>query len=224
MRYLHLFSLFVFLLFSSIAFGNDSTAVVKKNLSKTVWKEATKNLDYRKTPKEYASNWQPPDIRGWGDFFSALAPLLKLVVYLLIAALIGLLLYVLVGKDLLSKNSNKRIKQGTESIDIEAIERNPFEVDLQNLLRNAIEAGEYKLAVRLYYLILIKELSLKNHIYWKKDKPNYQYLQETSKYPYHPEFQKATMIFEYVWYGDTTIQSAEYSQIATTFSNLQKNI
>ena len=47
-------------------------------------------------------------------------------------------------------------------------EEHIYESDLDRFIREATEQGNYALAIRLYYLAIIKELSLNRTILWKK--------------------------------------------------------
>ena len=54
----------------------------------------------------------------------------------------------------------------------EKIEENIHESDLDKFIKQAESEEKYNLAIRLYYLAIIKELSLGKLIKWKRNKTN----------------------------------------------------
>ena len=69
------------------------------------------------------------------------------------------------------------------------------------------------MAVRLYYLSVLKELSVKNHIRWKRDKTNGAYLRELAGSPLFGTVQEVTLIFERVWYGKVELAKPDFDQL-----------
>jgi hypothetical protein len=94
------------------------------------------------------------------------------------------------------------------------------ESELERLLKEAISRNDFRAAVRIYYLILIKELSERNWISWRKEKTNHDYLREMKVEEYRPAFRKVTTIYETVWYGERSIDAAIFQNINPHFSNL----
>ena len=97
-----------------------------------------------------------------------------------IIALIVALLYYLVRQGLFLRNT--AIPQGN-TFSLADIEDNLHESNLHSFLAQAEANGDYRLAVRLYYLNILKNMSLREYIIWKKDKTNTQYLADPSKMP-----------------------------------------
>ena len=71
--------------------------------------------------------------------------------------------------------------------------------------------------MRLYYLAVLKELSLKELIKWKKDKTNGEYLRELAGSRLFGTVQEVTLIFERVWYGKTAVQEEDFLQMEAKF-------
>lgn len=155
-------------------------------------------------------------LSGVGDFFG----------YLLIGILIALvfvILYFMLGKDNLFKPKAKKI-EALDLKSIEQIEENLEEYDVSHYLQQAIDNNQYRIAIRLHYLLIIKELSSQNFIKWKRDKTNRNYLYETQDYPFANNFKKSTNIFEKVWYGERNVTEGDFSLIHSHFSSLNKEI
>ncbi|PJJ47991.1 uncharacterized protein DUF4129 [Hymenobacter chitinivorans DSM 11115] len=75
-------------------------------------------------------------------------------------------------------------------------------LDFDALLTEAEAAGNYRLAVRLGYLYVLKQLTDQGLIQWQPDKTNHDYLRELTASQLRPAFRELTQQFEYVWYGE----------------------
>lgn len=146
--------------------------------------------------------------------------------FLLIATGVGIiafLLYKLVGT--INTPKNRKIKKGRLSeISLEEIEENIVEADLVDFIQQAVEEGNYNLAIRLHYLLIIKELNANNLIKWKKDKTNRSYLSELSDSPLYDNFKSVTQIFERVWYGRDELNKINFQKIQPRFEQLVTSI
>lgn len=91
------------------------------------------------------------------------------------------------------------------------------ETALPDRLRAAEEAGEWRLATRLGYLLVLKALTDRDLIDWKPDKTNHHYGNElrTSAPALTAAFSSLTWQFEYVWYGEFEPVAAQYEQVRT---------
>lgn len=156
------------------------------------------------------------DFSGIGDIFG----------FLLIGVLIALvfvILYFMLGKDNLFKPRSKKI-EALDLKSIEQIEENLEEYDVSHYLQQAIDNKQYRIAIRLHYLLIIKELSAQKFIKWKRDKTNRNYLYETQDYPFAQNFRRSTNIFEKVWYGERDVTEGDFSMIHSHFSSLNNEI
>ncbi|MBX0290742.1 DUF4129 domain-containing protein [Hymenobacter sp. HSC-4F20] len=85
-----------------------------------------------------------------------------------------------------------------------------YGVDFDSALAEAEAAGNYRLAVRLGYLLSLRHLTERGLIRWQPDKTNHEYLHELRGTPWFTEFQELTRQFEYVWYGETLLTAPAY--------------
>lgn len=135
--------------------------------------------------------------------------------------LIGIVVAFFVVRQLMGlqlRPRNRKIKrQGDLTIDLEEIEEKLEEVVLDDFIKEAIQKGNFALAIRLYYLEALKTLSQQKQIRWKKDKTNRDYLIEMRQSAFHRSFQEITRLFERVWYGNRSIDAAIFHEIAPTF-------
>ncbi|MEO0404153.1 MAG: DUF4129 domain-containing protein, partial [Bacteroidota bacterium] len=176
---------------------------------------------------EFDPDWDVPDLPssswwpGWAglDLFSfSLASILVWVGILLLCAL----LVFLIVKAISSGNPDRSIK-GVDSVtlnmEIDQLEENLAESDLERALRLALASGNYRAAIRIWYLASIKELNRGGFIFWKKDKTNRQYIRELYGSALQRDFQKITLVFEKVWYGEYEIGKESYDYLKDDFSS-----
>ncbi len=98
-------------------------------------------------------------------------------------------------------------------------------LDLDALLREAEAARQYRLAVRLGYLRVLRQLSDRQLINWQPDKTNHDYLYELPPGPLPEAFRELTRQFEYVWYGEQDDLSAtDYDRARTTREAFQHRL
>lgn len=99
-----------------------------------------------------------------------------------------------------------------------------FSIDFDAALQKALAATDYRLAVRLQYLQLLALLSGKNHIQYKEDFTNSDYLQQLQTSTCYEPFKKLTLHFEYTWYGKFELTSATYQSIAADFNHFKNSM
>lgn len=91
---------------------------------------------------------------------------------------------------------------------------NIHEVDFATRLAEAEAVGNLRLAVRLGYLQLLKNLSDRSLIHWQPDKTNHAYLAELPPAgPLRADFREITRQFEFVWYGELALSGPLYEQV-----------
>ena len=105
-------------------------------------------------------------------------------------------------------------------INLEKIEENLHRADLESFILQALKQEEYALALRLYYLSILKELSQRKAIHWKREKTNRQYVWEMRQSPLSGAFEEVTRIFEQAWYGGRQMDKREYQALEPKFRML----
>jgi hypothetical protein len=192
--------------------------VQPKDFDPRAWQKAKEGLDYtleggkQKKPKKLDA---PDPVFG-----QALAWFLK---WFFIVGALGILAYLIahfISEGNVFGRKSRRIDNPSVGIDLEHIEDNLEESEFDPLIRRAIAARQYPLAIRLYYLASLKELSLKGEIQWKKDKTNREYVREMRPHRLFEPFREITTIFEEVWYGDSLLDETGFTMIQPAFQDL----
>jgi len=144
--------------------------------------------------------------------------------YLLGILSVALLVYIIlksVGIDAVKLLRGESTKAGLAySESLENINETDFDAEIER----AIAKYNYRVAIRLLYLKCLKQLSDKRLINWQIDKTNAVYLRELTDPQQKQTFSLLTRQFEYVWYGDFTIDKNTFAEINSLFQNFNTQL
>jgi hypothetical protein len=121
----------------------------------------------------------------------------------------------------LFRKTNKAIPAGEEGY---SETDNIFEINYQREIDKAVSAGNYRLAVRLMFLQVLKNLSDKKVIQYKQDRTNFDYLLQVHSTKYYSDFFRLTRNYEYSWYGQFDIEQEKFTIIKNDFENFDRNL
>jgi hypothetical protein len=107
-----------------------------------------------------------------------------------------------------------------ENVDTDDI----FAINYQREIDKAIGLSNYRLAVRLMFLRLLKKLSDSNVIQYKQDSTNFDYLLQVQTTGMYKDFFKLTRNYEYSWYGQFEIDKEKFTLIKIDFDKLEGKI
>lgn len=152
---------------------------------------------------------------------SVLAFLLQVLPYLIIGALLGLIVWLFIrlnpGPSLLEKPEDPEVIFDEE----EKIVRSQ---NIPALIEAAIRNGNYRLAVRYYYLQLLKELSEKGFITYEFQKTNTEYLNEINDEALRRSLKQVMRIYDFIWYGSFTVSEKDFAVAQNSFRDLETSI
>lgn len=111
-----------------------------------------------------------------------------------------------------------------QSVAQEELLKDIFSIEYGAAIKEALDNNNYRLAIRLHYLQLLKALSEKGVIQYQADKTNFDYLLQVRSTPHFPDFSGLTRQYEYSWYGLFPISRAQYDQVDQLFTNFHKKI
>ncbi|MDT0295684.1 DUF4129 domain-containing protein [Mesonia ostreae] len=147
--------------------------------------------------------------------------LLKSIPYLVIGGIIALIVWLFIklnpGKGLGTKNKEQEVFLSEEQ---EIIENKNIEA----LIEEAIANGDLRLAVRFYYLLILRELKDNQLIAYEQEKTNEDYLKEIKSDQLSNPFEKLTHLYDFVWYGNFSINSQQYKTAEEDFLTLKQQI
>jgi hypothetical protein len=97
----------------------------------------------------------------------------------------------------------------------------PYAESLENIHEINFDTD---IAVRLLYLKALKQLSDAGLIHWQIDKTNTAYIDELTNPNQREAFTVLTRQFEFIWYGEFTINGQAFQNIKTLFANFKQTL
>ena len=210
--------IFLLILFARAPKHQAQTDTVM-HLNQKEWQETTKGVDYTET-------FISPDKKKVEKVQSALKSGTtlsdyKYLIYFLVLVLVGFL-FVRVFN---SFKINTDVSDKVVTIEsMEEIEDNLHEVNLEDLLKEALLAKNYRIALRLNFLIIIKLLSQSNKITWAKEKTNWEYYTELQDKLLADQFKEVILSFESFWYGEHPLNEYHYSLAEPVYQAMQNKL
>jgi hypothetical protein len=110
----------------------------------------------------------------------------------------------------------------SEETGVEPGTDNIFIINYQREIDKAVRDKDFRLATRLMFLRLLKQLADKNIIHYKQDRTNLEYLQQLYSTNYYKDFFQATRNYEYSWYGKFPVSEEAFNKIRSEFDRFDK--
>ena len=201
-------------------------ALAQNEVSRADWIEITRDIDYgereiddeeEEEEDQVDDSSEDFDMSWWDAIMSFFSKPFMSALLIGLASIVLILLIIFIIIKAQKDSSLRKLKSRNLGFSLEDIEENFHETDLEKALRLALEAEDYKVAVRIYYLIIIKTLSENAHIKWRKEKTNFDYVRELQLVQYRAYFSSITLSFERIWYGDRLIGEQEYNLLKPQF-------
>ena len=144
-----------------------------------------------------------------------------LFILILILA-VGYLAYTLLNdgsSKLFSSRKNEKLNSNDE-----ITAENIAHADIKTLITNAENTNDYRLAIRYYYLLVLKQLTLKNFIKYEDDKTNADYMNAIASQKFSKDFAYTSYIYSYTWYGEFALDMKQYELAKGSFVQLIKAV
>ncbi len=122
------------------------------------------------------------------------------------------------GKWVFGKSSDKNI------IPITDLENNILATDFKKLIAEAEQSDNYRLAIRYYYLWLLKGLTNAEIIDYDVEKTNSDYFNEISSKELKDEFSYTSYLYNYIWYGEFDVTKEQFINARNAFTKFLKSI
>ena len=144
------------------------------------------------------------------------------IIRLFAIILVGFLLYFIV-KFLIKNNGNLFFGKKNKKLEIkdEELHENIHEINFPQSISSFETNKDYRSAVRYQFLFVLKKLSDKKLIQWNPEKTNKDYVAELKTGNLKNEFFELSYIFDYVWYGEFTIDENSYNRFRNQFQSFK---
>jgi hypothetical protein len=188
-------------------------------ISKEKWQELIDDADYRETylESDKKTTTDASDIPSWspGQSFP------KYIVYFL---LFGVLVYLSYRVLKNFSRDSVTVKDLVKIEDPDDLEEKIHDVDLQQLLKESLEKKNFRSALRINFLIIIKLLSEKEKIIWARQKTNWEYYYELKDKLLADQYKILTQHFEEFWYGEQPFSELHYRSSERLYLDFHKYI
>ncbi|MBP8789887.1 MAG: DUF4129 domain-containing protein [Breznakibacter sp.] len=94
--------------------------------------------------------------------------------------------------------------------------------ELESMLALLVKHKAYREAVRIRYLLMLKQLHENRIINWNNHKTNRDYQREMGNHPLLQQFRELTYHYEYSWYGHFMVDDALFENISQQYSDFKK--
>lgn len=147
--------------------------------------------------------------------------ILKLLPYLLIIGALFLLVWLFMKVNPSDMLLEKQIPPQVELTEDEDIIQNK---NIQQLINQSLQNNNYRLAIRYYYLFVLKKLSDLELIAWEAQKTNTDYTEEISNDVIKKQFESITKLYDFTWYGSFKVNEKSYLQAEKEFKSITNSI
>ncbi|HEY1045507.1 MAG TPA: DUF4129 domain-containing protein [Bacteroidia bacterium] len=188
---------------------------VEVELNQDEWKNRSATIDYKdSTKKRDTTNFKLSSPKGKRKQTSKIPDVL---IYIVLAIAVVVLLFLILKKGRFNKR-NKAIEL-TDPTTID--EHNIDEIEFDVLQKEALRIGDHALAFRYGYLNVLKGLRSKNLIFYKKERTNFEYLNQLTGTEFSEPFGQLTLQFDKTWYGDYPMDQSTYDAVQPVFDQIK---
>ncbi|TBW28934.1 DUF4129 domain-containing protein [Gramella sp. KN1008] len=193
----------------------------------------SKEFDYITTPEKDSwwtrfkkwLNQKFTQFLNWlfGDYEpnSLLAIIIKLIPFILLVLLLIVIAW------LFSKlNPGERMLQEPSAGEVFITEEEKLirNEDLKALMQEAVRNGEFRLAVRYYYLNELRKLDRLKLIRYEYQKTNQDYTAELKDENIRKHFSEITKFYEFIWYGSFQVSESDYKLAEKGFLRMETDL
>jgi len=201
-------------------------------------KHFDKNFKKKYTDPEFIYEQKAPEKSWWDRFLLWLAQLFAnlfhfegvktsisflAILFRVLAVLVVVIVIYFIAKNL-SHQDGKWIfgKNNKKTLFYTDAEKNIHLLDFEKLIKESIESGEKRAAIRYYYLWLLKVMAEHRYIEWDIEKTNSDYLYELQQPAHKEEFTYLSYLYNYIWYGEFEIDDTRFNSTENRFKKALK--
>lgn len=143
----------------------------------------------------------------------------RIILYALLGLLLVYVIYRIIVNNSLFYRPSRKLK-AEETIMEEEIK----EVDLDAKIRQALASADQRAAIRFMYLKGLQRLDLAGLIRYHPQATNYEYTRQMKAHPLLADFAWLTHVYEYIWYGEFTVNEDQFGQLQSQFEKFYKSV
>ena len=169
--------------------------------------------------------YDPNDIKenknfSWDFNFKGL----ELLFYIILLISLGIVIYFILGRKKGFNSFFNFEKHKNIDVPIQELNQHISQLDLQTLIKQCETKQDFRLAVRYYYWLILKQLSVQQYITMEDDKTSSDYLNELNDKYLQTGLKKTAHVYANVWYGEHHIDKAIYVDLKIYFDYFLKQL
>lgn len=98
------------------------------------------------------------------------------------------------------------------------------EQDIPKLIKEALDQGNYRLAIRYRFLLILRNLKERELIDYQFQKTNKEYSREIEDPEIARQFARLARLYDFTWYGDFEVNALQYGKAEKDFEVITQNI
>ena len=217
-----------------IVYDSDE-ALSPLELDESIIDDLKNDDDFDYTELEASETWLEQFARWLGELWDSfwrwllgdyeaigiLAFIIRILPYIIIAGLVIFVIWLFYRM-----NPGARLLKSKEQPEVFYTEEEEIikSKNISELIQKALEAKNYRLAIRYYYLLVLKKLSKAEIIHYEFDKTNREYVSEIDSEEISNRFSTVTNIYDYIWYGNFDVSETEFGIAQHSFNTLVNQI
>lgn len=210
----------------------DQAPIIKREFNDLSSKYKSKKFEYDRPLSE--TGWWTRFKQWLSNFFKELfnftdagqasnftEVILKIAATLLIVLVVYFIFKAIINKEgtwVFSKSGKKPLPK------INAIEEDIENQNFSDLVDHAINQDNYRLAIRYYYLWLLKTMNAHELIVYDIEKTNSDYYYEIKSESIKNQFSYASYLYNYIWYGEFNVDQIQFGKAKDAFSKFINTI
>lgn len=212
-----LFLIFILILgFVRIGLANETIKLDKK-----AWEKSKDGYVFKKYKEKKRVEKKEFKEVPKTDF--TISPVLKWVAIIAVILLLSFLLYKLVGVPYFRNRKNGKVKN--LDVELEDLTKEEFlKTKFETLVEKALQAQDYRLAMRYQFLDTLQKMQENRWIVWGKEKTNHDYLFYTMGEDFYQKFSQLVHLFDLVWYGERVLKEDTFVLLRNEYLNFNKRI
>ena len=193
---------------------NDDDFIYERSVANSGWWTRFKKWlsDFLKNLFDFQSDAQA------SDFTDIALKVFYIVIFLLVVFFIVKAIINKEGTWVFGKSSDKSI------IPVTDVENNIHTTNFNALVNEAEGNGNFRLAVRYYYLWLLKNLSEAEIIDYDVEKTNSDYYFEIKPPELKNQYSYTSYLYNYIWYGEFEINQNQFEKAKNAFTQFLKSL
>lgn len=226
----------IFLCISFKAFAQNDTEISMPNkVSDSIYTERkfSENFKEKYSGSEFIYEYKPKAQSQWDRFLAWLSRTIDdiftfgdktkstpafVIIVRTIAVLILLFVVYMIVRAILNKEGIWIFGKSSKNIAVTTLsEENIHQMDFRKLVEETKNTKDFRLAIRFYYLWILKKMTVLEIIAFHPDKTNSDYTYEIKNSTLKKDFEYLSYLYDYSWYGEFSIDEEAFKKAEKSF-------